>query len=436
MRIAYFTDTYAPEINGVVTSIRAHTRLLAERGHEILIICPKYAQPFDDEQPGITVARYPSISFITNKATRVAVPSMVSVVKRLRRFSPDLVHVQTPLSIGVVGLLGTKMLRLPNVQTYHTYIPDFMRYVEITRLLGVDALSERVSNTYFFERMIESGLWQRLVRSREQFEERADEFFEDMLGISREVEDRPREQLSARFAWRYTRAIYDRADLVLTPSSTLRRELVRHGVTAPVEHLSNGLDLGLVTPKDSWAPTRRMLHAGRLGTEKNVDVVLEAFAQVADRLPGWELHIAGDGPAREALERLAERLGLVGRVRFLGFVERAALAGMYRDYDLFVTASTIETQGIVLLESMAAGLPVLGVRALAIPELIRTGRDGLVVPPGDPAAMAEGMLRLAGDDALRARMGAAARADVAPHDLRAVVGRLEALYDRVAETRG
>jgi len=433
VRIAYFTDTYAPEINGVVTSIQAHTRMLAERGHEILIICPKYSQPVHDDVPGITVARYPSISFITNKATRVAVPSMVSVVQRLRHFSPDVVHVQTPLSIGVVGLLGTKMLRLPNVQTYHTYIPDFMQYVEITRLLGVDALSERVSNTYFFERMIESGLWQRFVRSRDQFEERADDFFDELLGLSREVEGRDREQLSARFAWRYTRAIYNRADLVLTPSSTLRRELVRHGVIAPVEHLSNGLDLGLVSRKDSWAPTHRMLHAGRLGAEKNVDVVLHAFAQVTDRLPGWELHIAGDGPARESLERLAGRLGLAEKVRFLGFVDRAQLAGAYRDYDFFVTASTIETQGIVLLESMAAGLPVIGVRALAIPELIRTGRDGLVVPPGDVAAMAEAMLRLAGDDAARAHMGGAARDDVTAHDLHTVVDRLEAIYESIAE---
>ncbi|MDZ4655914.1 MAG: glycosyltransferase [Coriobacteriia bacterium] len=436
MRIAYFTDCYLPEINGVVTSIESHTRLLAERGHEILIICPKYAKPFVDDRPGIAVARYPSFSFITNKATRVALPSTVSLVQRLRRFDPDIVHVQTPLSMGVIGLLATKMLRLPNVQTYHTYIPDFMRYIEPARILRLDGLSERVTNSYIFERWIESGMWRRIVRSRDFLEEHTDELLGELLGISMEVAEEDRHEFTTRFAWRFTRAIYNRADLVITPSSTLKRELMRHGVTVPVDHLSNGLDLGLVAPKETWAPQRRMLHAGRLGFEKNIDVVLKAFARVSAQMPGWELHIAGDGPARESLERLAERLGMGDVVRFLGFVDRSALAAAYRDYDVFVTASTIETQGIVLLESMAAGLPVIGVRALAIPELVHAGRNGIIVPPGDVQSMAEAMRRLSADDGLRERFGRTSREDVVRHDLSAVVTQLEALYRQTIAARG
>ncbi len=425
-----------PEINGVVTSIESHTRLLAERGHEILIICPKYAEPFVDDRPGIQVARYPSFSFVTNKATRVALPSTVSLVQRLRRFDPDIVHVQTPLSLGVIGLLATKVLRLPNVQTYHTYIPDFMQYIEPSRILRLDQLSDRVMNTYVFERWIESGVWRRIVRSKDFLEEHTDELLDELLGISMEVAEEDRTELTTRFAWRYTRAIYNRADLVLTPSSTLKRELLKHGVTVPVDYLSNGLDLGLVAPKQSWAPTRRMLHAGRLGFEKNVDVVIKAFARISAGLPGWELHIAGDGPARESLQKLAERLDLQESVRFLGFVDRSELAATYRDYDLFVTASTIETQGIVLLESMAAGLPVIGVRALAIPELVRSGRDGIIVPPGDIQGMAQAMQRMTDDDALRERFGLASRGDVAQHDLSGVVTQLETLYKQTIAARG
>ena len=436
MRIAYFTDCYMPEINGIVTSIESHTRLLAEMGHEILIVCPKYAEPFTDDRPGITVARYPSFSFITNKATRVALPSVVSLVQRLRRFDPEIVHIQTPLSMGIIGLLATKVLRLPNVQTYHTYIPDFMQYIEPARILRLDELSERVTNSYVFERWIESGIWRRVVRSRDFLEEHTDELLDELIGISMEVAEEDRHELTTRFAWRYTRAIYNRADLVLTPSSTLKRELLRHGITRPVDHLSNGLDLSLVTPKDSWAPAGRMLHAGRLGFEKNVDIVIQAFARVSAEFPGWELHIAGDGPARESLERLAGRLDLQGRVRFLGFVDRGTLASSYRDYDVFVTASTIETQGIVLLEAMAAGLPVIGVRALAIPELVRSGRNGVIVPPGDIQGMSEAMRRFAGDDALRERFGTSSRADVAHHDLAGVVTRLEALYTQTIAARG
>jgi glycosyltransferase involved in cell wall biosynthesis len=436
MRIAYFTDCYMPEINGVVTSIESHTRLLAERGHEILIICPKYAEPYVDDRPGITVARYPSFSFITNKATRVALPSTISVAQQLRRFGPDLVHIHTPLSMGVIGLLVTKMLRLPNVQTYHTYIPDFMQYIEPARILRFDELSERVTNSYVFEAWMESGVWQRVVRSRAFLEERTDELFDELIGISAEVVEQDPHELSTRFAWRYTRAIYNRADLVITPSSTLKRELMQHGVTVPVDYMSNGLDLSLIAPKESWEPRRRMLHAGRLGFEKNVDVVIKAFARITAELPGWELHIAGDGPARESLERLAERLELQDSVRFLGFSDRATLVSSYRDYDIFVTASTIETQGIVLLESMAAGLPVIGVRALAIPELVRAGRNGIIVAPGDVQSMAEAMRRLANDDGLRERFGHASRADVARHELAAVVTQLETLYRQTIAARG
>ncbi|MDO9556113.1 MAG: glycosyltransferase [Coriobacteriia bacterium] len=440
MRIAYFTDCYMPEINGVVTSIESHTRLLAERGHEILIICPKYAESFVDDRPGINVARYRSFSFITNKATRVALPSMVSLVQRLRRFDPDIVHVQTPLSVGVIGLLATKVLRLPNVQTYHTYIPDFMQYIEPARILRLDELSERVTDSYVFERWIESGVWRRIVRSRDFLEEHTDELLDELIGISVEVAEKVAEkeqhELTTRFAWRYTRAIYNRADLVITPSSTLKRELLRHGVTVPVDYLSNGLDLSLVVPKESWEPRRRMLHAGRLGFEKNVDVVIKAFARIRADIPGWELHIAGDGPARESLERLSERLGMQDVVHFLGFVDRSTLAASYRDYDLFVTASTIETQGIVLLEAMATGLPVIGVRALAIPELVRAGRNGIIVPPGDVQGIAEAMHRLTFDDALRERFGRTSRQDVARHDLAAVVTQLETLYQQTIAARG
>ncbi len=198
---------------------------------------------------------------------------------------------------------------------------------------------------------------------------------ETILGISEQVaEDRP--EFTARVAWRYTRMLYNRADQVFTPSATLKRELMRHGVTSPVDHVSNGIDLSLIAVKASYEVTGKILHAGRRGQEKNVDVVIKAFARVAESQPGAVLDIAGDGPAREGLEKLVRQLGMQKQIRFLGFVDRASLAQRYRDYDCFATASTIETQGIVLLEAMAAGLPVVGVRALAIPEIVRSGGTG------------------------------------------------------------
>lgn len=431
MRIACVTDTFLPEVNGVVTSIDAHTRILASRGHEILIICPKYGQYTDTPPDGISVRRYASFSFASNKATRVALPSVMSMTRQLAKFDPDVVHIHTPLSIGVIGLLASRALRVPNVQTYHTYIPDFMQYVELSRLLRIDDLQDRIANSMVFERAIESGAWQRIVKSRALIEERADEVLEALLGVTDEaLEDRP--ELTARVAWRFTRMLYNRANQVATPSLTLKRELMAHGVTAPVNHISNGIDLDLVTRKESYASTGRILHAGRLGAEKNVDMVIKAFARVAADVPDATLDIAGDGPARKSLEHLVEKLGLASKVHFLGFMDRSRLAAAYRDYDCFVTASTIETQGIVLLEAMAAGLPVVGVRALAIPEITRTGRNGIIVPPFDEQAMARALERMLAEEALRKRFGLASIEDVQRHALERVVSDVERLYKLTA----
>lgn len=435
MRIAFFTDTYLPEINGVVTSLESHSRLLAARGHEILIVCPKYRKPALHAVPRVQVKRYRSFSFVTNKDTRVALPSMASVTRLLRRFRPDIVHVHTPLSIGVIGLVAARMLRLPTVQTYHTYIPDFMTYVELHRLLRLDDLQDRVLNSLIFERMFESGTWKALMRAGKT---RA-QALEDITGVARTVlggvAPAERQQLSARVAWQYTRTLYNRADLVLTPSATLRDALKEHGVTVPVEYLSNGIDTGVVRCKDSYGPTGRLLHAGRLGHEKNVDVVVKAFARLAAERADVTLDIIGDGPARDGLQRQAAKLGVADRVHMPGFMDRTALGRVYRDYDAFVTASTIETQGIVLLEAMSAGLPVVGVDALAIPELVRDGRDGLIVPAGDDAALAHAMARMLDDEELRARFGNACREDVRPHVLGSVVTRLESLYAEVIQRR-
>lgn len=433
MRIALFTDTYLPEVNGAVTSIDEHTRLLGARGHEILIICPKYRKPILHVVPHVTIQRYRSFSFISNKATRIALPSMASVAMKLNRFEPDIVHIHTPLSIGVIGLATSRMMKLPVVETYHTYIPDFMQYVELHRLLRLDDLQDRVQNSIVFERMFESGTFHRLGR----LEKGGKRAVEEIEGVVRnalgELEPEEREELSTRIAWQFTRTVYNRADLVLTPSLTLKAELQEHGVTAPVEYLSNGINTAFILPKLSYTPTGKLLHAGRLGHEKNVDVAVRAFAEVSKQMPQYTLDIIGDGPARPTLQRLAVALGIADKVHFRGFMDRTALGRVYRDYDAFVTASTIETQGIVLLEAMTAGLPIVGVNALAVPEIVHQGRDGLIVEPGNVAAMAEALERLLADESLRSSMGAAGREDVGPHALPAVVDRLEALYAGVIE---
>ena len=428
MRIAIFTDTYLPEVNGVVTSIDSHSRLLGARGHQLLIICPKYRKPILHVVPRVQIKRYRSFSFSSNRATRLALPSVASVAATLRRFRPDVVHVHTPLSVGVVGLATARMMRLPIVETYHTYIPDFMQYLEPHRLLRLDSLQDRIVDSMVYDRMFDSGMFHGLAELIRGGRGAVDEVVAVAEDVKEGLAPDDHVQLSTRFAWQFTRTVYNRADLVITPSVTLQEELRSHGVTVPVEYLSNGIDTSIVVPKDSYAPTKRLLHAGRLGHEKNVEQVLQAFALLLEHEPDYTLDIVGDGPAREHLDRVAARLGISARVRMRGFMDRAALGRIYRSYDAFVTASTIETQGIVLLEAMSAGLPIVAVRALAVPEIVGEGRSGLLVEPGDIAGLAATLGTVLGDRALREAMGAAGREDVLQHALPAVVARLEELY--------
>ena len=386
MRIAYITDTYLPETNGIVTAIARHMRMLVGRGHEFLVLCARYGPDDPGDADGITVERYRAFGVPSNPDTHVALPWLPSMVRRLREFSPDLIHVHTPLAIGLAGLGAARRLRVPLVQTYHSYVPGFLQYARPARLLGLDRGPRRTTDT----------------RSGRVF----------------------------------TRIVYNRADLVLAPSEALCDVLRATGVRPDVRCQTNGIDLAEFPPKDDWALRHCIMHSGRLGFEKNAEVVVEAFARFAVDRPEWTLHLMGEGPAVPYLESLIDRLGIASRVNWEGFVSRAHLAESYREADIYATASTIETQGLVVLEAMASGTPVVGVDALAVPEMARDGRDGIIVPPYDPQAMAAALVQLADDDGLRARMGRTCLEDVKAHDLNAAVDRLERTYEGLLAGRG
>ncbi len=426
MKIAFVTDTYAPEINGVVTSIVNFSEFLAERGHEVLIVAPRYNKEVDEELGGIRIKRYPSFSYAANKNTRIAYPFLVRMRSELKEFGPDIVHIQTPLGIGVTGLLAARMLSLPNIQTYHTYIPDFMTYVNPYRVLGLDRVAGNIANLKAVRRMIESDF---VERAREIEDESA------VLSLMHKVARGgrvPDVRLTERFAWDFTRTLYNRSDLVITPSEVLAKVLKRHRIKVPVTAVSNGVDFEAFEKKDDYEIGQRFINVGRLGVEgKNVDQVIEAFARALESRPDMTLDIAGDGPARKSLVRLVARLGIAERVNFLGFVSLDTLKETYRDHDAFVTASTIETQGLVILEAMSAGLPILGVDALAIPECVTDGKNGYLVAPGDIEAMADAMVKLTESAERNRRFGEASLEIAHSHDVALCGERLEAIYRAV-----
>jgi len=426
MKIACLTDTYHPEINGVVTSVLNFTRNLAQAGHQILIIAPKYDRKQDPKTANITVKRYPSFSFASNKETRLAYPSAISIVNNLRDFKPDLIHVQTPMAIGMAGVMAAKILGLKLVQTYHTYIPEFMVYLSPYNLLGVDKAANRIASSKVMRKIIESDAYRLLDETSIDIQKRS--FFVRSINKLAEHLRGEEHTFSDKVAWDFTRFIYNKSDLVITPSQALADVLVGHGLKAPVHVLSNGIEFHEIEKKQDYRIGHRMIHVGRLGLEKGTDVVVRGLAEALKTNPALTLDIGGDGPAMAKLVNLTRTLGLEKSINFLGFVPREVLKQQLMQYDFFVTASTIETQGLVILEAMAAGLPVIGVNALAVPELVYDNQNGCLVETEDYRAMGAAMLRLSEDPRQNEAFGRFSMMIAEKHDLPHCADRLEKIY--------
>jgi 1,2-diacylglycerol 3-alpha-glucosyltransferase len=379
MRIGFFTDTYTPQINGVVSSIRLFADALERLGHEVYIFAPTPRQPSD----GPRVVRIPSVPFAFQPEMRLASVYSAQAYRLARQANLDVIHSHDPFAIGLFGLAVAKRFRLPYVHTYHTLYPEYVHYVWETRFTR--AMAERLS-----------------------------------------------------------REFCDQCDLVLAPSTKIEKALDEWGVTAPVVTLPTGVDterFGLTDLKAAAALRARfgvpegdrlLIFVGRLGLEKNIDLLVEATALL--KTPGARLFLVGNGPHRPDLERHIARLGIGDRVTFTGYLQRDDVAAAYAASDAFFFASLSETQGLVVAEAMASGLPVIAVDDLAIADAVTDGVNGLLVPEraADLAAAAD---RVLGDAELRARMSeeSVQRADGLSIDLMAE--RLSGLYTDVIAGR-
>lgn len=417
------TDTFTPEINGIVTSVVTFSDLLAKRGHKIMIVAPKYNGHKDKRQKGITIVRYPAISFATNKETRVSFPRIIDLFIKLRRFKPDLIHIQTPSNLGNVGIAMAKAFRIPNIQTYHTYLPELAVYFDTAKAFGLDKIIEAVDSSRFTKRIMDSDFYDLLMR------EKKPESLSRFMGLGRK--GAPKYKLTIRMLWTYTRWVYNRANLVLTPTETLGNLLKKHGIKSSVATQTNGIWLEKFQQKSRYVNSGKIIHYGRLGFEKRADVVIDAFAKAQEKLPYLKLDIIGDGPARKSLEKQVQKMGLSESVRFLGFVKRDKIEKTLKDYELFLTASPMETQGMVVLESLACGVPVIGVNKLAVPEIVKNGLNGFVVPAGNASRMAQKIVKVMEDSGLRVKLGKNGIKSAEAHRMTTAVEKLEHNYQSV-----
>lgn len=384
-RVLYCTDTYPPQVNGVSVVTAISVAGMQQRGWTCGVVSPRYPKPygraFASDAPDLAAValheKLSSVPFPPYPDIRLVTPSWVRLGRIMDEFRPHLVHCQTEFVIGRIGQLAARWRGIPTVSSYHT---DFSRYTEA---YGAPMLRGVVS--------------------------------------------------------RYIARFHRRSRRVYTPSEAARDDLAVMGV-GNVEVWGRGVDCDQFHPDKRSTVLRQHLGAadrfvflcvGRLAAEKNVQLVLDAFRGCREANPAlpMTLVVAGDGPAAESLR---ERAG--PDVRFLGNLERhLVLPLLYASADAFVYASETETLGLVILEAMASGLPVVATPAGGIAVNLRDGLNGLAFPPGDARAAAAALTRLVTDESLRKRLARDARSWAEAHSWSGELDRLDLSYREMLE---
>lgn len=389
MRVAMISDVYFPRINGVSTSIETFRQDLTALGHEVMLIAPDYSRAIagrtPDEESGVwrvagrPVPRDPEDRLMRRKAVRALLPA-------LREWQPDVLHIHTPFIAHYAGVEIARALTIPVVTTYHTYFEHyFEHYVPLLPRRWLAALARKVTVS----------------------------------------------QCAA-------------ADVVISPSSAMRDALRDYGVQGRIAILPTGLgplifrlgDGARFRTEHGIAGDRPMvLHVGRAAHEKNIDFLLRMLVELRKRLPKILMVIAGAGPALAHLKELASALGLSGHLMFVGYLERArALPDCYRAADIFVFSSRTETQGLVVLEAMAQGTPVVSNAEMGTLDVLVADRGARIVPL-DEQRFATAVAELLENPHLRNEQSHAAREHALTWSSRTMAEKLAALYQEVCQAR-
>jgi 1,2-diacylglycerol 3-alpha-glucosyltransferase len=329
LRIGLFTDTYAPQVNGVSVSLQMISEGLKKRGHQVTIFAPKFPG-YKDNEPN--VMRLPSLKYLNNPPIYVAVLGTPRSTWKLTRKHFDVLHAHSPASVGLLAYLTASTKRLPLIYTYHTSITDYTHYIKF------------IGNT----------------------------------GI-----------IKYAAGW-FSKASTDLGDQVIVPSPKFHRLLLNQKVKQPINVIPNGIDLSMFqTVKTPGALRTRLglgaeaqilLTVGRMDPEKRLDFIVEAFDLIADRVPDAHLVFAGDGSARKHVEEKANSIRAKDRIHFLGMVNRADLPDILHDADVFLSASTTEVHPISVIEAIASGLPFVAVQDEAFEGMLEEGLNGYAVP--------------------------------------------------------
>ncbi len=374
MDIAWFTDTWLPTRDGVVTSLQSFKHELERRGHQVYLFAPGTE---NRDEPGENIFYYKGRTFRGYPGYRV--PPLRSLLKRrterrIDAMQPDVIHSHGPAVMGIHAVKAARHSNAPLLFTYHTMLQDSLHFVTT------------------------SPLAQAIV---------------------------------GRLLPVWLRWYFRRCQGIIAPSHAAARE-ISHYAEVPIEVIPTGINLECFQQADGALIRQRhdlhgpvVLHVGRIVQEKNLDLLIQAAPHVLKEASDATFVVVGDGPYADVVQQHVEQEDLTDSFLFTGFIPDDELPGYYAAADVFAFPSTYETQGIVAVEAMATGTPVVAAAARSLPELIDDGENGFLFQSGSPQALADGII-----EAMDADVAAAARQTAEEFSRNRCTDRLIRYYER------
>lgn len=384
MKVAIITDTFLPQTNGVVTSICSQIKGLVEKGIEVVVIAPG-EQLKKTSYEGATVYYVQSKAISLYPGYRVAWPyhTYASLPTILKIENPDLYHIETPMPLGVTGLWWSWMFNKPVLSTYHTHLESYSAHLIKGRMKG---LAE--------------------------------------FAFGKQV-----------MPWLRVYAHYN--ETIIVPGREMEKMLNNHGIKNTTV-ITNGFDSEKFS-KQKYQDIRKkykipknskiILYLGRISFEKKIDILLKAFKTINDEDENAYLVIVGSGPSLEKTKEEVREMGL-NNVIFTGYVEDKYLASFYKQCDVFASASDTETQGIVFVEAMSFGKPVIGPNKLGAKDTITDGKNGYLFEAGNFKDLAGKIKKIIYNKTLSKKMGIASKKMVKIYSNEKSIKKTVALYKK------
>lgn len=381
MHIAYFTNFYLPVVNGVVRSVQSFRDALSAMGHNVFV----FAQEDDYEDTEPFIFRYPSIPLPGEIHTALPVSSFVDQL--FPKLKLDVIHTHHPILLGQTAATKARDYNLPLVFTFHTQYQEYTHYIPIPQEQVQEFLKTTVMN--------------------------------------------------------WLREFMRKCQHIVIPSESMRSILINdYGLVDRFTVIPTGIDIApykaangsALRAEWGWHDDKVIVSAGRLAEEKNWVTLLQAFALAQKSQPNIRLVLIGDGPQADALRQLAGELGVGERILFTGQVPFGEIPNYLKAADLFAFASVTETQGIVTLEAMAAGLPAVAVAASGTQDILEDGVQGFLVQ-NDAQDLSNGIIKLIENPGLMSRFKSAALRKSRAYDNKRLARKMVKVYEQAIQDK-